>query len=129
MFSVDIDGEPESNGSVEHHGARGVLLRFCHRLGTYLCASDRIYCVTLSRAKRRAERYPSAFREYAFWAVFGLAVQAITIAAGFGYFYAAEQEHQRIVEQRQQQEQRQRELDRQSYFVRAVGGIVDTGEF
>jgi hypothetical protein len=38
---------------------------------------------------------------------------------------AAECEHERIVQQRQQQEQRQRELDRQSYFVRLdVEGIA-----
>lgn len=129
MSSADFDGKIPAAGGCEPDrvgiGWRGRLYRF----GSYLGACDRYYRVTLSNARRSVVRHPSAFREFAICSIVGIAIQAAAISAGFGYFYAAEQEHQRIVEQRRQQEQRQRELDRQSYFVRMAPGIVDHGEF
>jgi hypothetical protein len=129
VSSVDIDGEVPANGSIELDGAYGGWRGPLYRLGTYLGSCDRAYRITLSRAERRLCRNPSHFREWAIFAVFGLVAQFAILAAGFGYFFAAEQEHQRIVEQKRQQEQRQRELDRQSYFVRVVPDIAEHGEF
>lgn len=129
MSCTDIQHKLNANGRRERHRASSVLFRLCYRLGAYLCTSDRIYRVTIGRAKRRAGRCPKAFREYAIAATIGLVAQGIAIGGGFWYLYKAEQEYQRIAEQRRQQEQRQHELNRQSFFVRAVGGIVDIGEF
>ena len=125
MSSVDIDGEiPAAGGGKPYSVAIGWRRRL-YRLGAYLGACDRYYRVTLSRARRAVVRDNSHFREWAIWNVAGLAIQATIFAAGVWYFWAAEQEYQRIVQQRQQQEQRQRELDRQSYFVRLdVEGIA-----
>ena len=129
MSSVDIDGEIHAAGGGKPYSVAIGWRRRLYRLGAYLGACDRYYRVTLSHARRSVVRDHARFREFAICSIVGIAIQAAAIAAGFGYFYAAECEHQRIVEQRKQQEQRQRELDRQSYFVRAVSGIVDTGEF
>lgn len=125
MSSVDIDGEiPAAGGGKPYSVAIGWRRRL-YRLGAYLGACDRYYRVTLSHARRAVVRDHARFREFAICSIVGIAIQAAAIAAGFGYFYAAECEHQRIVERRKQQEQRQRELDRQSYFVRMdVEGIA-----
>ena len=129
MSSVDIDGEIPAASSCKPHGIVVGWRRRLYRLGAYLGACDRYYRITLSHARRSVVRDNSHFREWAIWNVAGLAIQAAIFAAGVWYFWKADCEHQRIVQQRQQQEQRQRELDRQSYFVRAAASIVDTGEF
>ena len=129
MSSVDFDGEIPAAGGCEPHSIVVGWRRRLYRLGAYLGACDRYYRITLSHARRSVVRDNSHFREWAIFAVFGLVAQFAILAAGFGYFFAAEQEHQRIVEQKRQQEQRQRELDRQSYFVRVVPDIAEHGEF
>ena len=129
MSSVDIDGEiPAAGGGKPYSVAVGWRRRL-YRLGAYLGACDRYYRVTLSHARRSVVRDHARFREFAICSIVGIAIQAAAIAAGFGYFYAAECEHQRIVQQRQQQEQRQRELDRQSYFVRIETDNMVYGEW
>lgn len=129
MSSVDIDGEIPAAGGGEYDGVGCGWRRRLYGFGAYLGACDRYYRVTLSHARRAVVRDNSSLREWAVYSSIGFAVQVAVIAIGLAYFWAAEREHERIVQQRQQQEQRQRELDRQSCFVRAVGGIVDTGEF
>jgi hypothetical protein len=129
MSSADIAPGNGADGRRERYRSGSVLLRCCHRLGAYLCTSDRVYRATLSRAQRRAGRCPQAFREWLFWAVLGTIGQGIAIGGGLWYFYAAEQEYRYIVEQRRQHEERQRELDRQSYFVRMPPIIAEHGEF
>ena len=128
MFRAMRNGVPASFGGEPHNPRRGIV-RQVHRLGAYLCAHDRLYRVTLQRAERRIARNHEAFREWAACIILGFAAQAVAIGGGVWYFWAAEQEYQRIVQQRQQQEQRQRELDRQSYFVRVVPDIAEHGEF
>lgn len=129
MSSADFDGQIPAAGGCEPDrvgiGWRGRLYRF----GSYLGACDRYYRVTLSHARRSVVRDHSRFREFAICSIVSVAIQAAAIAAGFGYFYAAECEHQRIVEQRKQQERRQLELDRQSYFVRIESENMAYGEW
>ena len=128
MFRAMRNGVPAPFGG-EPHGPRRGIVRQVHRLGAYLCAHDRLYRVTLQRAERRIARNHEAFREWAACIVLGFAAQAVAIGGGVWYFWAAEQEYQRIVQQRQQQEQRQRELDRQSYFVRIETDNIVYGEW
>ena len=129
MPSVDIDGEiPAAGGGKPYSVAIGWRRRL-YRLGAYLGACDRYYRITLSHARRSVVRDNSHFREWAIWNVAGLAIQATIFAAGAWYFWKADCEHQRIVQQRQQQEQRQRELDRQSYFVRIETDNMVYGEW
>ena len=127
VSSVDIDGEIPAAGGGKPYGVAIGWRRRLYRLGAYLGACDRYYRVTLSHARRAVVRDHSRFREFAICSIVGIAIQAAAIAAGFGYFYAAECEHQRIVEQRKQQEQRQRELGRQSHFVRVESADVAKG--
>lgn len=129
MSSVDFDGEVPAAGGCEPHSIVVGWRRRLYRLGAYLGACDRYYRITLSHARRSVVRDNSHFREWAIWNVAGLAIQAAIFAAGVWYFWKADCEHQRIVQQRQQQEQRQRELNRQSYFVRVVPDIAEHGEF
>jgi len=125
VSSVDIDGEIPAAGGGEYDGVGGGWRRRLYGFGAYLGACDRYYRVTLSHARRAVVRDNSSFREWAVYSSIGFAVQVAVIAIGLAYFLAAECEHERIVQQRQQQEQRQRELDRQSYFVRLdVEGIA-----
>lgn len=125
MPSIDFDAQAVANGVCEHDNSRGGWRRQVHRFGAWLGSCDRYYRVTLDHARRKLGRSDSHFREWAFFTALGLAIEVAAIGAGFAYFWKADCEHQRIVEQRQRQEQRQRELDRQSYFVRMdVEGIT-----
>lgn len=129
LSSVDFDSEVATVRGCEYHGLDCGWRRQLHRFGTWLGACDRYYRITLGVARRRVVRDHSAFREWAIFAGLGFAIEVGILIIGFWFFFAAQQEHERIAEQRRQQEQRQHELDRQSFFVRAVGPIVERSEY